>query len=48
LEIIKEHYGENHVKYAFTLQNLCSTLENLGEYEKAKEGYKNIIDILKK
>jgi hypothetical protein len=26
LEIIKKHYGEDHVEYAVTLQNLCITL----------------------
>jgi hypothetical protein len=31
-----KHYGGDHIEYAFTLQNLCNTLDNLGEYEKAK------------
>jgi hypothetical protein len=38
LEIKKKHYGDDHVDYASTLQNLCNTLNALGEYEKAKEG----------
>jgi tetratricopeptide (TPR) repeat protein len=39
LEIKRIFYGEDHFKYAVNLQNLCVTLEKLGENEKAKEGY---------
>jgi tetratricopeptide (TPR) repeat protein len=48
LEIKKKHYGEDNVEYAITLQNLCGTLNNLGEYEKAKEGYLKALNIKKK
>jgi hypothetical protein len=28
-EILKEHYGEHHVQYAITLNNLSGVLKNL-------------------
>jgi hypothetical protein len=39
IEIAKNHYGEDHIKYATTLLNLIRILEKLGEYEKAKDDY---------
>jgi hypothetical protein len=39
LEIIKKILGEEHVDYASTLGNLSVTLEKLGDYFGAKEGY---------
>jgi tetratricopeptide (TPR) repeat protein len=48
LEIKKKHYGEYHVEYAITLQNLCNTLNNLRKYENAKEGYLKVLEIKNK
>jgi hypothetical protein len=39
LEIEKNNYGEEHVQYASTLGNLSNTLEKIGDYLGAKEGY---------
>jgi hypothetical protein len=36
LEINKKHYGEDHVEYARTLENLSNLLGQLGDYENAK------------
>jgi glutaredoxin-related protein len=36
LEIKKKHYGENHVDYAESLDNLSKFLKNIGEFEDAK------------
>jgi hypothetical protein len=36
LEIKKKHYGEDHVEYAKTLNNLSIELSNLGDYKGAK------------
>jgi tetratricopeptide (TPR) repeat protein len=36
LEIYKRSYGDDHVNYAITLENLSSVLKNLGDYEEAK------------
>jgi hypothetical protein len=36
LEINKKHYGEDHVEYARTLENLSNELSGLGDYEGAK------------
>jgi hypothetical protein len=36
LEINKSSFGENHVDYARTLENLSNVLKNLGNYEGAK------------
>jgi hypothetical protein len=36
LEINKKNFGEDHVEYANTLQNLSSVLKDLGDYEGAK------------
>jgi hypothetical protein len=36
LEIEKKHYGEDHVDYAITLNNLALILSDLGDYEAAK------------
>jgi hypothetical protein len=33
LEIDKNHYGEDHVEYANTLENLSNIFDSLGEYE---------------
>jgi tetratricopeptide (TPR) repeat protein len=41
-------FGKNHIKYAVTLQNLCITLNSLGEIEKAKEGYLKVLEIKRK
>jgi hypothetical protein len=32
LEIKKKNFGEEHVHYALTLDNLSGTLEKLGDY----------------
>jgi tetratricopeptide (TPR) repeat protein len=48
LEIEKKNYGEEHVQYASTLGNLSGTLEKLGDYEGAKEGYLKALEIKKK
>jgi hypothetical protein len=48
IEIKKKHYGEDHIEYAKTLQNLCYTLNNLGEYENAKEGCLKELEIKNK
>jgi tetratricopeptide (TPR) repeat protein len=48
LDIYNKHYGEYHADYARTLFNLCESLDNLKEYEKAKEGYEKLLDIRKK
>jgi tetratricopeptide (TPR) repeat protein len=48
LEIKKKKYGEDHIEYAITLQNLCGTRDNLGEYRKAKKGYLKALEIFKK
>jgi tetratricopeptide (TPR) repeat protein len=47
-DLIKRRYGEEHVENARSLQNLCVTLERLGEFEKAKEGYLKALEIFKK
>jgi hypothetical protein len=36
VEIKKKHYGEDHVDYARTLENLLNSLSDLGDYEGAK------------
>jgi hypothetical protein len=36
LEIKKKHYGEDHVEYAKTLNNLANRLSDLGDYKTAK------------
>jgi hypothetical protein len=36
LEINKRVYGENHVKYAWNIENLSKVLMDLGDYEGAK------------
>jgi hypothetical protein len=36
LEINKRSYGEDHVEYATTLENLSIVFRNLGDYEEAK------------
>jgi hypothetical protein len=46
LEIKKKHYGEDHIEVAKTLEKLCASLEKIGEYKKAKEGYMNVLDII--
>jgi tetratricopeptide (TPR) repeat protein len=48
LEIRKKLTGEYDINYANTLNNLGLTLENLGEFEKAKEGYLKVLDTYKK
>jgi hypothetical protein len=36
LEINKRSFGEDHVEYARTLNNLSNVLRDLGDYEGAK------------
>jgi hypothetical protein len=36
LEINKKNYGEDHVEYANTLNNLANRLSDLGDLEAAK------------
>jgi hypothetical protein len=36
LEIKKKHYGEDHIEYAITLNNLANRLSELGDYETGK------------
>jgi hypothetical protein len=36
LEIKKRSFGEDHVEYATTLENLSNVLRDLGDYEGAK------------
>jgi hypothetical protein len=36
LEINKRNFGEDHVVYARTLENLSNVLRELGYYEEAK------------
>jgi hypothetical protein len=36
LEIKKKHYGEDHIEYAITLENLSNEISHLGDYEGAK------------
>jgi tetratricopeptide (TPR) repeat protein len=48
LEINKRSYGENHVNYARNLENLSSVLQDLGDYEGAKEGYLKALEINKR
>ena len=39
LKIDKNYYGEDHIEYAKTLQNLSNTQYKLGNYQKAIDGY---------
>jgi tetratricopeptide (TPR) repeat protein len=48
LEIKKRSFGENHVQYATTLENLSNALRNLGDYEGAKLGYLKALEINKR
>jgi tetratricopeptide (TPR) repeat protein len=48
LEINKRSYGENHVNYANNLGNLSIVLQDLGDYEGAKEGYLKALEINKR
>jgi tetratricopeptide (TPR) repeat protein len=48
LKIKKKHYGDDHIEYARTLENLCITLMSLGEYEKFKDDYMKALEIKKK
>jgi hypothetical protein len=36
IEIKKSYFGEDHVEYATTLENLSNVLRNLGDYEGSK------------
>jgi hypothetical protein len=36
LEINKRSFGEDHVQYAHTLENLSIALRDMGDYEGAK------------
>ncbi len=47
LEIKKEAYGEKHVEFARTLENLSIVLEKMGDYEGAKEGLLKSLEINK-
>jgi tetratricopeptide (TPR) repeat protein len=48
LEIQKKNLGDDHIKYATTLNNLCITLEKLGDFEKAKACYLKVLELKKK
>jgi tetratricopeptide (TPR) repeat protein len=48
LEIEKKNLGDDHINYATTLNNLCITLEKLGDFEKAKACYLKVLEIKKK
>jgi hypothetical protein len=47
-EIFKKHYGEGHVQYALSLNNLSDVLRDLGDYEGAKKGFLTAKEIIKK
>jgi tetratricopeptide (TPR) repeat protein len=47
LEINKRSFGEDHVNYATTLENLSTVLRVMGDYEGAKLGYLKAIEIKK-
>ena len=47
LEINKQAYGEKHVEYARTLENISIVLRKMGDYEGAKEGYLKSLEIKK-
>jgi hypothetical protein len=36
LEIKKKHYGEDHIEYAKTLNDLAILISDLGDHEDAK------------
>jgi tetratricopeptide (TPR) repeat protein len=48
LEINKRSFGEDHVQYARSLENLSIVLRNLGDYEGAKKGYLKALEINKR
>jgi tetratricopeptide (TPR) repeat protein len=45
IEIKRKNFGEEHLEYANALNNLSATLEKLGEYKEAKEGYLKVLEI---
>jgi tetratricopeptide (TPR) repeat protein len=47
-EINKRSFGEDHVHYARTLENLSTVLSVLGDYEGAKLGYLKALEIKKR
>jgi tetratricopeptide (TPR) repeat protein len=48
LEINKRSFGEDHVQYAKTLENLSNVLIHLGDYEGSKKGYLKALEINKR
>jgi hypothetical protein len=48
LEVKKRSYGEDHVIYACTLENLSCVFKLLGEYEEAKKGFLKSLEIYKR
>jgi hypothetical protein len=48
LEIAKKHYGEDDITYAKILHNFFIIFELLGDYEKAKDGYLKVLEIIEK
>jgi tetratricopeptide (TPR) repeat protein len=48
LKIKKKIFGEDHVEYAMTLQNLSNVLSDLSDYEGAKEGYLEALEIIRR
>jgi tetratricopeptide (TPR) repeat protein len=47
LEIKKHIYGEDHITYAITLNNLSISLRYLKDYEGAKLGFLKALNIYK-
>jgi tetratricopeptide (TPR) repeat protein len=45
---MKKHYGEDHVEYATTLENLSNLLRKLGDYEAAIYNLLKVLEINKK
>jgi tetratricopeptide (TPR) repeat protein len=48
LEINIRSYGEDHVNYSITLENLSSVFMDLGDYEGSKEGFLKALEINKR
>jgi tetratricopeptide (TPR) repeat protein len=48
LEINKRSFGEDHVQYARTLENLSTVLRDMGDYEGAKLGCLKALEINKR
>jgi hypothetical protein len=47
LEAQKIHFVKDHIKYLYTINNLCGILESIGESEKAIKGYLKALNISK-